>query len=188
MQVVKKKISAKDGATILLALLFFLLCAVAGSIVLAAGSAASGRVSGLAEQEQSFYTVTSAAKVMRDEMMATTTVTDDGVTKLDDESSELSSLINTAASEVFTNRETAGYTGYTDTLTISTGNGEFPQIKGEFRMDIDYSITLVLYQSSDEDKDTYVCKLVVPTSITEIGSGDIKQQITWTKGKISKGR
>ena len=64
----RNRIRSNSGATILLALLFFLLCAMAGSIILSAGSAAAGRISGLKESEQAFYSVTSAAQVMRDEI------------------------------------------------------------------------------------------------------------------------
>ena len=62
----RNRIRSNSGATILLALLFFLLCALAGSIILSAGSAAAGRISGLKETEQSFYSVTSAAQIMRE--------------------------------------------------------------------------------------------------------------------------
>ena len=64
----RNRIRSNSGATILLALLFFLLCALAGSIILSAGSAAAGRISGLKETEQSFYSVTSAAQIMREEI------------------------------------------------------------------------------------------------------------------------
>jgi hypothetical protein len=52
------------GATLLLSLLFFILCAVVGSVILTAATAASGRLSGLAQQEEDYYTVTSAAEYL----------------------------------------------------------------------------------------------------------------------------
>ncbi len=61
---IKKKIQSERGASITFALLLFLVCAVVGSAVLTAGTAAGGRMSQVAEMDQSYYSVSSAARVL----------------------------------------------------------------------------------------------------------------------------
>ena len=60
------KLRSRRGASITFALLLFLVCAVVGSAVLVAGSAAGGRMSQVAELDQSYYSVTSAARLLVD--------------------------------------------------------------------------------------------------------------------------
>ena len=63
---VTRKLKSESGVTLVLALVFFLICAVIGSVVIAAATSASGRMAGLVEQQQSYYTVSSAAEYFRD--------------------------------------------------------------------------------------------------------------------------
>ena len=66
MKNVGTKLRSETGASITYALLLFLVCAVVGSVVLVAATSASGRLSGLAETDQRYYSVTSAAEYMKD--------------------------------------------------------------------------------------------------------------------------
>ena len=66
MKEIKEKLRSERGASISYALLLFLVCAVVGSVVLVAATSASGRLSGLAETDQRYYSVTSAAELIRD--------------------------------------------------------------------------------------------------------------------------
>jgi len=66
MQLIKKKIQSRRGASLTYALLLFLVCAVVGSVVLTAGTAASGRLSQIAEMDQRYYSVNSAARLLVD--------------------------------------------------------------------------------------------------------------------------
>ena len=63
---IRKKLRSEKGASISYALILFLVCAAAGSVVLAAATAAAGRLGGLAEADQRYYSVTSAAELLRD--------------------------------------------------------------------------------------------------------------------------
>ena len=51
-----------------MALFLFLVCAALAAVILAASTAAAGRVAGLAEADQKYYSVSSAAELMRDMM------------------------------------------------------------------------------------------------------------------------
>ena len=66
MKKIRTKLRSERGASISYALLLFLVCAVVGSVVLVAATSASGRLSGLAETDQRYYSVTSAAELIRD--------------------------------------------------------------------------------------------------------------------------
>lgn len=200
----RNKIRSKSGATILLALLFFLLCAMAGSIVLSAGSAAAGRISGLAESEQAFYSVSSAAQVLREEIEGQefqyTVETVDGVsTKAYPLSpgGQLHKLLVDATQKIFNDEADS----YTDTLTINPSNEGnkkiIGQVTGEFTMDADYSITIVFRM---ENSEKYLCRLTVKALIHKTDSvyekevnGEIKQitktdtHVYWDEGIIDKG-
>lgn len=63
---IQRKLRSRKGASISYALLLFLVCAAAGSVVLAAAAAAAGRLSGLAEADQRYYSVTSAAELLKE--------------------------------------------------------------------------------------------------------------------------
>ena len=66
MELMKKKIQSRRGASITYALLLFLVAAVIGSVVLAAGTAAGGRLSRTAQMDQRYYSVNSAARLLID--------------------------------------------------------------------------------------------------------------------------
>ncbi len=68
MNVIKRKLNSRRGASITWALLIFLVCAVVGSAVLVAGTTASGRMSKLAENDQRYYAVNSAVRMLRKTM------------------------------------------------------------------------------------------------------------------------
>lgn len=200
----RNKISSKSGATILLALLFFLLCAMAGSIVLSAGSAAAGRISGLAESEQAFYSVSSAAQALREEIEGqefqyTVETVDEVPTKTYPLSpgGQLSALLVDATQKIFND----GADSYTDTLTINPSNEGnkkiIGQVTGEFTMDADYSITIVFRM---ENSEKYLCRLTVKALIHKTDSvyekevnGEIKRitktdtHVYWDEGIIDKG-
>lgn len=66
MKSVRCKLKSNTGASITFALLLFLVCAVLSSAILVAGTAAAGRMAGLAETDQKYYSVTSAANMIKD--------------------------------------------------------------------------------------------------------------------------
>lgn len=66
MQMIRKKIKSRRGASLTFALLLFLVCAVIGSVVLTAGTVAAGRMSQVAEMDQRYYSVNSAARTLID--------------------------------------------------------------------------------------------------------------------------
>ena len=60
------KLKSQRGASLTYALLLFLVAAAVGSVVLTAATSASGRLAGLAEADQRYYSVTSAAELLKD--------------------------------------------------------------------------------------------------------------------------
>ena len=64
----QKKISSQSGASIAMALLLFMVCAILGAIVLSAATAAAGRMSGLADDDQRYYSVASAAELVSQQL------------------------------------------------------------------------------------------------------------------------
>ena len=74
MNVIKRKLNSRRGASITWALLVFMVCAVVGSVVLVAGTAAAGRMSRLAENDRRYYAVTSTAGFLRDVLSQKVTV------------------------------------------------------------------------------------------------------------------
>lgn len=157
-----------EGATILIALLFFLLCAVAGSIVLAAGTSAAGKVSSLATEKQSYYSVISAAKLLREEMDGkslycyTEGSSGDAVFYVSPDS-DISSTLKNAVNAVVTGADT-----YEDTLTIKTEDDDVNKamgtVTGALTIDSKYNIEITL--SSDADK-SYKCRVVAPAVIQD---------------------
>lgn len=67
-----KKLKSEVGASLSFALLLFLVCATAGGVILAAGTTASGRLSGLSQTDQRFYSVSSAAALLEKELSGKT--------------------------------------------------------------------------------------------------------------------
>lgn len=65
---ISKKLRSDSGASITFALLLFLVCAILSAVILVAGTTAAGRMSNLAETDQSYYSVTSAAELLKDEL------------------------------------------------------------------------------------------------------------------------
>ncbi len=61
-----EKIRSKSGASITFALLLFLVCAILSAVILVVGTTSAGRMSGLAETDQRYYTVNSAAQLITD--------------------------------------------------------------------------------------------------------------------------
>lgn len=64
----KQNIRSEQGASIVMALFLFLVCSAIAAVVLSAATAAAGRVAGLADADQKYYSVTSAAELVRDMM------------------------------------------------------------------------------------------------------------------------
>ena len=62
----RKKLCSEKGASLSYALLLFLVAAAVGSVVLTAATSASGRLAGLAEADQRYYSVTSAAELLKE--------------------------------------------------------------------------------------------------------------------------
>jgi len=200
------RIRSNAGATILIALLFFLMCAVAGSIILAAGTSASGRVSGLIEQEQSYYSVTSAAQLIKGEIenqefdyyykASDESKTPIAITNPDSDIAKV--LINGGKTILSGSSDTT----YTENLTFtpdsSLGDG-IDTVRGVFKMNSDYSITVELY-SLDGDKqakNSYICTVEVPAALSKnkvetgiYNDGDpytmVETDLLWTGGKIQK--
>lgn len=65
---VHAKLRSESGASITFALLLFLVCAVLSAAILVAGTTSAGRMSGLAETDQRYYSVTSGAQMLSDMM------------------------------------------------------------------------------------------------------------------------
>ena len=63
---IKKKLRSKKGASITFGLLLFLICAIISSLVLVAGTSAAGRLAGMAQTEQRYYSVSSTAKMIQE--------------------------------------------------------------------------------------------------------------------------
>ena len=57
------KLRSERGASITFALLLFLVCAALSAVILVAATTASGRMAGIAETDQRYYSVTSAAEL-----------------------------------------------------------------------------------------------------------------------------
>ena len=62
----RNKLRSEKGASLSYALLLFLVAAAVGSVVLTAATSASGRLAGLAEADQRYYSVTSAAELLKE--------------------------------------------------------------------------------------------------------------------------
>lgn len=65
---IKKKLKSNRGASLSIALLLFLVCAVLGSVILKTATAAAGRLVGVAEADQRYYSVNSAADLLAKEL------------------------------------------------------------------------------------------------------------------------
>ncbi|MCR5294088.1 MAG: hypothetical protein K6E30_02780 [Lachnospiraceae bacterium] len=66
MDSIRRKIRSEKGASITFALFLFLVCSMVSIVVLVAATAAGGRLSGISEMDQRYYSVTSAAELFRD--------------------------------------------------------------------------------------------------------------------------
>lgn len=197
----KRKLRSELGVTLLMALLFFLLCALGSSVVLAAGSTASGRIAGLEQDQQAFYTVTSAAQVLQEEINGTSFA---GKQETPGEKSitipvsgSLSNLMNTAVESVYING-----VPYEDTLTIrpQSKTDTFGAVKASFTMDKDYNISIALSLNDAELSNKYQCVVTAKgnshiTSVTETrndskGNEDTvlitTTDITWSDALIKK--
>ena len=183
----KRKLRSESGVTLLMALLFFLLCALGSSVVLAAGSTASGRIAGLEQDQQAFYTVTSAAQVLQESIgegeftaVAETTVEAGGssypFTKRDyvdpvnpTKSCLLGNLMKNASIEVYNDGGTRK--AYTDTLTIQPESDSdlFGTVKAQFTMDENYNISIVLALDDAELGNKYQCVVTSKASVTVDG-------------------
>lgn len=62
---IKDKLRSQMGASITFALLLFLVCAVLSSVIIVAATTVSGRMAGIAEMDQRYYSVTSASQLMK---------------------------------------------------------------------------------------------------------------------------
>ncbi|MGN0713523.1 MAG: hypothetical protein ACI4LJ_07045 [Anaerovoracaceae bacterium] len=196
----KRKLRSESGVTLLMALLFFLLCALGSSVVLAAGSTASGRIAGLEQDQQAFYTVTSAAQVLQEEINGTSFA---GKQETPGEKSitipvsgSLSNLMNTAVESVYING-----VPYEDTLTIRPQSIDtFGTVKASFTMDKDYNISIALSLSDANLADKYQCVVTAKgnshiTAVTETRNDSkgkdytvliTTTDITWSDALIKK--
>ena len=208
----KRKLRSESGATLLMALLFFLLCALGSSVVLAAGSTASGRIAGLEQDQQAFYTVTSAAQVLQEEIneggaftatVVTTTDMGTGISSSTLPAYQYSglSLILEAAADVYGNK-----TIHTDILTLKQetvpeGTFDFGTVKASFTMDKDYNISIALSLSDANLADKYQCVVTakgetkvdrIPGTVTD-GEGNVIEEtvteittVRWSNALIKK--
>ena len=197
----KRKLRSESGVTLLMALLFFLLCALGSSVVLAAGSTASGRIAGLEQDQQAFYTVTSAAQVLQEEINGTSFT---GKQETLGEKSitipvygSLSNLMNTAVESVYING-----VPYEDTLTIrpQSMTDTFGAVKAAFTMDKDYNISIALSLNDAELSNKYQCVVTAKgnshiTAVTETRNDSegndyivliTTTDITWSDALIKK--
>ena len=197
----KRKLRSESGVTLLMALLFFLLCALGSSVVLAAGSTASGRIAGLEQDQQAFYTVTSAAQVLQEEINGTSFT---GKQETLGEKSitipvygSLSNLMNTAVESVYING-----VPYEDTLTIrpQSMTDTFGAVKAAFTMDKDYNISIALSLNDAELSNKYQCVVTAKgnshiTAVTETRNDSegndyivliTTTEVTWNDAFIKK--
>ena len=197
----KRKLRSESGVTLLMALLFFLLCALGSSVVLAAGSTASGRIAGLEQDQQAFYTVTSAAQVLQEEINGTSFT---GKQETPGEKSitipvygSLSNLMNTAVESVYING-----VPYEDTLTIrpQSMTDTFGAVKAAFTMDKDYNISIALSLNDAELSNKYQCVVTAKgnshiTAVTETRNDSegndyivliTTTEVTWNDAFIKK--
>lgn len=203
---VTRKLKSESGVTLVLALVFFLICAVIGSVVIAAATSASGRMAGLVEQQQSYYTVSSAAEYFRD-VTESRTVTlrqtgekKDGMLepKFGDPTLELSSeeeksRVITAAVEGLLQSHGSSYQR---NLTVHVDGSSFRDVRVRFSMDPDYTIRAVFTLKNGEypSRLTWSARAVVNSSDSygEETGKDGKSvlrttTIRWEKGVITKG-
>lgn len=167
----RNRIRSNSGATILLALLFFLLCALAGSIILSAGSAAAGRISGLKETEQSFYSVTSAAQVIREEIEGQEfqAYRENGGTPIytTEPNSEMKKILIDAIIGIYEGKLAKA----TDTLTVypsdTTQTDVLGKVTADFIMTDDYKIEITF---SMENSKKYICKLTAKAIVNKTTS------------------
>lgn len=194
----RNRIRSNSGATILLALLFFLLCSLAGSVILTAGSAASGRISGLQETEQSFYSMTSAAQVLKEEIEGQEfqAYTEDGGTPTYESmpDSSMKGIFKSAIEAIYKNEDAE----YSENLTIYPSNAREIEVHAVFVMKNDYTIEVTF---SQEGSEKYLCKLTATPQVTrnittreetkengklvEIETRTI--QVYWNECRIDKG-
>ncbi|WP_419023412.1 hypothetical protein [Emergencia sp.] len=196
----RNRIRSNSGATILLALLFFLLCAMAGSIILSAGSAAAGRISGLKESEQAFYSVTSAAQVMRDEIEGQEfqAYTEDGGKPIYtvEPDSKIAKILMSAVKAVYEDNQSK----VEETFTIRPQDSQknvLGTVTANLIMTDDYKIEITFNIESSEK---YVCRLTAKAivnrtttryeeekegQLVEIERQDL--QVYWNECTIDKG-
>ena len=196
----RNRIRSNSGATILLALLFFLLCAMAGSIILSAGSAAAGRISGLKESEQAFYSVTSAAQVMRDEIEGQEfqAYTEDGGKPIYtvEPDSKIAKILMSAVKAVYEDNQSKAE----ETFTIRPQDSQknvLGTVTANLTMTDDYKIEITFNIESSEK---YVCRLTAKAivnrtttryeeekegQLVEIERQDL--QVYWNECTIDKG-
>lgn len=164
---ISAKLKSNTGATLLMALIFFLLCAVCGAVILTAGSSASGRIAGLAESEQEYYSVASAAGVLEDAINGQgfqVYTENPGIeypqyTQQPD--GELAPILNAAIESVYKNGN-----AYSEKLKItpSEGQEQMGTVTADFNMDLNYNITISL---KNEGSDRYKCTLKVKAIVKE---------------------
>lgn len=199
----RNRIRSNSGATILLALLFFLLCSLAGSVILTAGSAASGRISGLQETEQSFYSVTSAAQVLKEEIEGQefqAYTENDGApnyTKVPD--CKFKDFLIDAFKEIYEENKTV--TGQVNLAIHPSSNDQekvTKTVNAKFIMKNDYTIEITF---SQEGSEKYLCKLTATPQVNRnITTSDITNennevvevvtktiQVHWNECRIDKG-
>lgn len=196
----RNRIRSNSGATILLALLFFLLCAMAGSIILSAGSAAAGRISGLKESEQAFYSATSAAQVMRDEIEGQEfqAYTEDGGKPIYtvEPDSKIAKILMSAVKAVYEDNQSKAE----ETFIIRPQDSQknvLGTVTANLIMTDDYKIEITFNIESSEK---YVCKLTAKAivnrtttryeeekegQLVEIERQDL--QVYWNECTIDKG-
>ena len=66
--IVTKKLRSQTGASITFALLLFLVCSVLCSVIIVAATTSAGRMAGIAEADQRYYSVTSASELLKELM------------------------------------------------------------------------------------------------------------------------
>lgn len=168
---VHAKLKSNTGASLLIALIFFLLCAVCGAVVLTAGTASSGRIAGLAESEQDYYSVTSAAQVIKAELKelkfqveTEETETSAGIVS-DIVSARFISggYLNGILEEPLSRISKGEITAYSDDsleFTLTPEEEAIGTVKGTLMIDSDYHIELLLMTDSNK----YSCKIAADAS------------------------
>ncbi|MCR5097193.1 MAG: hypothetical protein K6A70_10745 [Erysipelotrichaceae bacterium] len=199
--VIRKKLKSNEGASLMVALLFFVVCAAIGSIVLTAATAASGRMKGIKNNNQNFYSVLSAAKIYETDWTqgaVTMYRNAEGKIKIIDSTGEIDvtsswyapnfiSCRDMLASEVFKDGYEHTYEFEVKLDGASDGDGYNPTtVKAFATMHNNYDIEIVFTSMDKDGNDSSGSSITLLLTHSDIPI-DGKTKIGWANPKLSFG-